>query len=144
MSTLGARDVSSAVSGSVDQVFIVTRAKSFAARGFGLRLKICLRPTPKIPARGAREKPLVRRVIYESLAIQFEACCIAICLHRSFEKKLCRSRISFLLSCLRVSKRALSRKGQLCRLASPTIFHLPLIPGSQTSFSSQPSKFWMI
>ena len=31
--------------------------------------------------------------------------------------------------------------GQLCRLASPTIFHLPFIPGSQTSFSSQPLKF---
>ena len=41
--TLGARDFSSAVSGFC-QVFIVTRAKSFAARGFGLR------PTPKIPA----------------------------------------------------------------------------------------------
>ena len=47
--TLGARDFSSAVSGFC-QVFIVTRAKSFAARGFGLR------PTPKIPA--AREKNL--------------------------------------------------------------------------------------
>ena len=52
LSTLGARDFSSAVSG-LFQVFIVTRAKSFAALGFGLRPKMC---GPLIPTE--REKNL--------------------------------------------------------------------------------------
>ena len=47
LTTLGARDFSSAVS-AFCQVFVVTRAKSFFSRGFGLR------PTPKLHA--AREK----------------------------------------------------------------------------------------
>ena len=58
--TLGARDFSSAVSGFC-QVFIVTR---FAARGFGLRPKLC-RPTSPAErkSRRTREKPLVPRVL---------------------------------------------------------------------------------
>ena len=66
--TLGARDFSGAVSGFC-QVFIVTRAKSFsrgfAARGFGLRPKLC-RPSADTKnsrrTRRPREKPLVPRV----------------------------------------------------------------------------------
>ena len=54
--TLGARDFSSAVSGFC-QVFIVTR---FAARGFGLRPKLCRPSADK--SRRTREKPLVPRV----------------------------------------------------------------------------------
>ena len=48
LSTPGARDFSSAISGFF-QVFIVTRVKSFAARGFGLRPKMCrpLNPTAR-------------------------------------------------------------------------------------------------
>ena len=59
--TLGARDFSSAVSGFC-QVFIVTRAKSFAARGFGLRPKMCRPLANTENSRRTREKPLVPRV----------------------------------------------------------------------------------
>ena len=63
--TLGARDFSSAVSGFC-QVFIVTRAKSFsrgfAARGFGLRPKLCRPSANTKNFHRTREKPLVPRV----------------------------------------------------------------------------------
>ena len=59
--TLGARDFSSAVSG-LCQVFIVTRAKSFAARGFDLRPKTCRPSANTENSRRTREKPLVPRV----------------------------------------------------------------------------------
>ena len=55
--SLGARDLSSAVSGFC-QVFIV----SFAARGFGLGPKICLPSANTENSRCTREKPLVPRV----------------------------------------------------------------------------------
>ena len=70
--TLGARDFSSAVSGFC-QVFIVTRAKSFsrgfAARGFGLRPKLCRPSADK--SRRTREKPLVPRVAHECQSLKF-------------------------------------------------------------------------
>ena len=63
--TLGARDFSSAVS-VFCQVFIVTRAKSFsrsfAARGFGLRPKMCRPSANTENSHRTREKPLVPRV----------------------------------------------------------------------------------
>ena len=55
--TLGARDFSSAVSGFC-QVFIVT----FAARGFGLRPKMCRPSANTENSHRTREKPLVPRV----------------------------------------------------------------------------------
>ena len=65
MNTLGARDFSSAVSGFC-QVFIVTCAKRFsrgyAARGFGLRPKMCRPSANTENSRRTREKPLVPRV----------------------------------------------------------------------------------
>ena len=64
--TLGARDFSSAVSG-LCQVFIVTRAKSFAARGFDLRPKTCRPSANTENSRRTREKPLVPRVTSDTL-----------------------------------------------------------------------------
>ena len=59
--TLGTRDFFSAVFGFF-QVFIVTRAKSFsrglAARGFGLRPKMCRPSANTENSRRTREKPL--------------------------------------------------------------------------------------
>ena len=63
--TLGARDFSSAVSGFC-QVFIVTLAKSFAARGFGLRPKMCRPSANSENSHRTREKPLVPRVLRAS------------------------------------------------------------------------------
>ena len=59
--TLCARDFSSAVSG-LCQVFIVTRAESFAARGFDLLPKTCRPSANTENSRRTREKPLVPRV----------------------------------------------------------------------------------
>ena len=59
--TLCARDFSSTVSG-LCQVFIVTRAKSFAARGFHLLLKTCRPSANTENSRRTHEKPLVPRV----------------------------------------------------------------------------------
>ena len=59
--TLGARDFASAVSGFC-QVFIVIRAKSFAARGVGLRPKMCRPSANTQNSHRTREKPLVPRV----------------------------------------------------------------------------------
>ena len=56
--TLGARDFSSVVSGFC-QVFIVTR---FAARGFGLRPKMCRPSANTENSHRTQEKPLVPRV----------------------------------------------------------------------------------
>ena len=61
--TLGSRDFSSAVSGFC-QVFIVTR---FAARGFGLRPKMCRPSANTENSRRTREKPLVPRIVVYKL-----------------------------------------------------------------------------
>ena len=59
--TLRARDFSSTVSG-LCQVFIVTRAKSFAACGLDLLPKTCRPSANTENSRRTREKPLVPRV----------------------------------------------------------------------------------
>ena len=63
--TLGARDFSSAVSGFC-QVFIVTRAKSFATCGLGLRPKMCRPSANPENSHRTRKKPLVPRVLRAS------------------------------------------------------------------------------